>query len=101
MSIGTKKHDALRALGYNNFIVSDEGEVTLFDGQVLDEAALDAKMIELQKYDYKTKRARKYPKIQEQLDDLWHMMDQEIIPGKNSIWYNKILEIKNEYPKPE
>jgi hypothetical protein len=37
----------------------------------------------------------------DQLDMLWHMMDQEIIPGKNSEWYNTIAAIKDKYPKPE
>jgi hypothetical protein len=26
-------------------------------------------------------------------------MDDEIIPGKNSEWYNRILEVKNQFPK--
>jgi len=32
---------------------------------------------------------------------LWHMMDDEIIPGKGSDWYNTILTVKNTHPKPE
>ena len=47
------------------------------------------------------KRMQEYPPMGDQLDMLWHMMDEEVIPGKNSEWYNTIAEIKNKYPKPE
>ena len=40
-----------------------------------------------------------YPSIGDQLDMLWHMMDDEIVPGKNSEWYNLIVEVKNQFPK--
>lgn len=49
---------------------------------------------------YKWDRISAYPQVGEQLDMLWHMMDNEIIPGKDSDWYNTILEIKQRYPKP-
>lgn len=50
---------------------------------------------------YQLKRKYEYPRIESQLDMLWHMMDDGTIPGKNSIWYNAILEIKQKYPKQE
>jgi hypothetical protein len=49
---------------------------------------------------YFLKRAREYPPISDQLDMIWHMMDNETIPGKGSDWYNAILAVKNTYPKP-
>jgi hypothetical protein len=49
---------------------------------------------------YKWDRASQYPRIEEQLDMLWHMMDDETIPGKNSEWYSVILAVKQNYPKP-
>jgi hypothetical protein len=49
---------------------------------------------------YQRNRASSYPKVEDQLDMLWHMMDQGIIPGKNSNWYNSLLAVKNNYPKP-
>lgn len=49
---------------------------------------------------YNIKRYKEYPQIADQLDMIWHMMDDETIPGKGSEWYNTILEIKNKYPKP-
>ena len=50
---------------------------------------------------YFIKRMNEYPPLGDQLDMLWHMMNQEIIPGKNSEWYNTIAAIKDKYPKPE
>ncbi len=49
---------------------------------------------------YKEKRRYEYPMATDQLDMLWHMMDDEVLPGKGSEWYNKILEVKTKYPKP-
>ena len=49
---------------------------------------------------YRMKRKSNYPEITEQLDMLWHMMDDETLPGKGSDWYNTILDIKTKYPKP-
>jgi len=48
---------------------------------------------------YKYKRQTEYPLIADQLDMLWHMMDDETIPGKNSTWYNTIKEVKDNNPK--
>lgn len=49
---------------------------------------------------YNLKRERNYPVVEDQLDMLWHMMDDNIIPGKNSIWYNSIKQVKDTFPKP-
>jgi len=49
---------------------------------------------------YQHERAVSYPKVEDQLDMLWHMMDQNVIPGKNSNWYNSLLAVKTKYPKP-
>lgn len=43
-------------------------------------------------------RIKKYPKIDEQLDMLWHAMDSGEIP-KATEWYNKIKQIKQSTPK--
>lgn len=49
---------------------------------------------------YRRKRASEYPSIGDQLGMLWDMMNNETIPGKDSIWYQSIQDIKNKYPKP-
>lgn len=48
---------------------------------------------------YTVRRQHLYPEVTEQLDMLWHMMDDDIIPGKGSLWYNLIKNIKNSIPK--
>lgn len=50
---------------------------------------------------YTSLRMKEYPSVTDQLDMLWHMMDDETIPGKGSDWYNTILTVKNNHPKPE
>lgn len=50
---------------------------------------------------YFVKRSWDYPSVGDQLDMLWHMMDNETIPGKGSEWYNTILSVKTAHPKPE
>jgi hypothetical protein len=44
-------------------------------------------------------RAREYPAVTDQLDMLWHMMEDEVIPGKGSEWFNAIQSVKQKYPK--
>jgi predicted peptidase len=47
------------------------------------------------------KRVALYPSVEDQLDMIWHMIDQEVIPGKDSsVWYSTIKEIKESLPKP-
>ena len=46
-------------------------------------------------------RGQQYPKVEDQLDMLWHMMDQDIIPGKDSTWYTTLKTVKDANPKPE
>lgn len=55
----------------------------------------------LSKEFYKQDRKNDYPSLSDQLDMLWHMMDDETLPGKGSDWYNTILDIKTKYPKPQ
>ena len=42
-------------------------------------------------------RERKYPEVEEQLDQLWHDIDDGILGegAKNSKWYQNISKIKN------
>lgn len=49
---------------------------------------------------YRYDRISEYPDMGDQLDMLWHMMDNETLPGKGSEWYNTILQVKAKYPKP-
>ena len=68
--------------------------VTYEDGVVpIDEALVDAKVRELQSIqDYQSKRRAEYPKIEEQLDQIYHQ-------GLEA-WKADIKAIKDKYPKP-
>lgn len=48
---------------------------------------------------YKLDRASEYPSVEEQLDMLWHMIDEEELPGKDSTFYKTLLLAKQKYPK--
>ena len=49
--------------------------------------------------EYQRSRVPVYPSVTDQLDMLWHMMDDETIPGKGSAWYNAIKDVKDQFPK--
>ena len=51
-------------------------------------------------YQYAYDRCHEYPDGFEQMDMLWHAINNEI-PLKNSEWFLKIKEIKEKYPKPK
>lgn len=51
------------------------------------------------KQEYKNTRKQKYPKIEEQLDMLWHSIDQGSL-NKESEFYTTIKAVKDEFPKP-
>jgi len=48
--------------------------------------------------DYRALRNREYPLIEEQLDMLWHAMDQGAIP-KAEPFYSTLQRVKQQYPK--
>ena len=50
--------------------------------------------------DCRAGRYTKYPSPVEQLDMLWHMMDEAVISGKNSEFYNAVKAVKEQFPKP-
>jgi len=56
--------------------------------------------IESEEPSYDLLRTEAYPNHSDQFDMLWHMMDDETIPGKGSVWYNAIKAVKDKYPKP-
>lgn len=70
------------------------------------EDAVNTKLAELQaEYDaknqtYQTERAKEYPHILDQLDKLWHDIDDGVL-SKGGSFYTTIKAIKDKYPKPE
>jgi hypothetical protein len=51
-------------------------------------------------YQYAYSRCSEYPDGFEQLDMLWHAVDNGI-NLKDSEWFKSIKEVKDKYPKPE
>ncbi len=51
------------------------------------------------KQEYKNLRKEKYPKLEEQLDMLWHSIDNGSL-DKESGFYKSIKAVKEEFPKP-
>lgn len=49
--------------------------------------------------EYAAARKLEYPKITDQLDALWHAMNDGLIPKIEPI-YSEILAVKQAYPKP-
>ena len=47
---------------------------------------------------YKLLRAREYPRLQEQMDMLWHAIDENKL-DKTSDFYLRLKEVKDKYPK--
>jgi hypothetical protein len=50
-------------------------------------------------YQYSFDRCREYPDGFEQLDMLWHAINNDV-DLKNSDWFKSIKEVKDKYPKP-
>lgn len=51
--------------------------------------------------DYISKRKTSYPPIGEQLDSLWHDIDNGILPGKEGKFYQSIAEVKKLVKSPD
>ncbi len=49
---------------------------------------------------YAQNRRKAYPALEEQLDLLWHDMDDGKVIGRNGEWYYIIKAIKEANPKP-
>ncbi|EKT4480247.1 hypothetical protein QEM02_000296 [Pseudomonas putida] len=52
----------------------------------------------LHKGDHSKRRAAEYPSVEEQLDMLWHAMDQGLMP-KVEPFYTTLQKVKQQHPK--
>ena len=63
---------------------------------------VDNKLVLVQKepavLGYAKLRAREYPEVKDQLDMLWHAIDEERL-DKTSEFYKKLKPVKDKYPK--
>ena len=98
--------DALRALRPDEKFVLRDLEIEWLNEKpsVPSEKELDAEILRhralAKKMEYMSKRSYEYPRIQEQLDMLWHAMDDGALP-KDNAFYTSIKAVKDKYPKPE
>ena len=86
---------AIKADAYCTSKFVDGVEVVTYEDGVtpIDESLVDAKVKELQAIqDYQSKRKSEYPKIEEQLDKIYH--------SGIDAWKADIKAIKDKYPKP-
>ena len=79
---------------YSNASLIDEDKGVFDDSGnkiITEQSKIDAARTELAKLDYKKKRAKEYPSMSDQLDDIYH----------NGIdaWKSTIKTIKDKYPK--
>jgi len=78
--------------------------ITWLVGSPIDIETIEAKKIELQAdYDakqYARDREKEYPEIGDQLDMLWHSIDQDAaLKQKYFAFHQAILAIKSKHPK--
>jgi len=96
---------AVHSLGFHNFHGPESGEFVFPDGETPPtEEAIQAEIIRLQSdYDAKKyQRDRNYPDIGEQLDMLWHAIDNgEILGDKSCDFFKTLKKVKDDNPKPE
>ena len=97
----------------NNFYRHDGSKITYWGKCVLDdpenpdteptqaelEAAWAVVNAEIDSTEYRRLRGKEYPHYHDQLDALWHGMDDGTLP-KVEGFYDPIKAVKDKYPKP-
>ena len=99
------KMDAIRELVGGGLTSKVNGDIIYHDGQTPPtEEEIQTKLKELQ-VEYNAKqyqRDRNYPNIGEQLDMLWHAIDNgEILGDKSCDFFKTLKKVKDDNPKPE
>lgn len=100
------RHEAIRAVHPEAQIINGDYDAYDENGNkiVLDESAIAIELAELiaqkQGLEYQQLRAREYPRLKEQLDMLWHAIDNGTL-NKTSDFYTTIKAVKDTYPKSE
>jgi hypothetical protein len=78
---------------FNRIYTLVDGEIIVGDLKPVDEELVAALEAELAATEYQRRRAVAYPKIEDQLDTLFH--------GGYEAWQAQIQSVKDAYPKPE
>jgi hypothetical protein len=87
---------------YDYFLESEDKEQFIID-KTIEWNLPDGDLAKILILMCKDKKKNDYPRIEDQLDLLWHDIDNGILgeSAKDSSWYNSIKETKQKYPKPE
>jgi len=100
-----ERFDAVQSLVGGELSQPLDGIIRYHSGQTPpSDSAIDAEIIRLQaEYDAKQyQRDRNYPDIGEQLDMLWHAIDNgEILGDKSCNFFKTLKKVKDDNPKPE
>lgn len=67
--------------------------------EVMEQLEKDKKLYE--SIEYARFRKKEYPKAEDQVDELWHLVSSGGKIDQSSNWFQKIKSIKEKYPKPE
>jgi hypothetical protein len=89
----------LQAQGPDEFVIEAQADVEVDSVDTeTGEIVLGGKPPPPVDMDYRTARLQAYPGINEQLDMLWHAMDDDVLP-KVEPFYGRIKAVKDAYPK--
>lgn len=100
---------ALEALGISAYIHNNDYDTIVWNDpkKTVSKKDLESKVAELQKAEdaiqYQRDRETSYPEIKEQLDLLWHAIDDGKfnVKSKDTDFYKKLKAVKDANPKPE
>jgi hypothetical protein len=86
---------------YEYYLESENKEQFIID-KVIEWGIPEEELLMILNNTNKIVREKQYPKIVDQLDLLWHDINNGILGegAKESNWFTTIKEIKDNYPKP-
>jgi hypothetical protein len=86
---------------YEYYLESENKEQFIID-KVIEWGIPEEELLIILNNTNKIVREKQYPKIVDQLDLLWHDINNGILGegAKESNWFTTIKEIKDNYPKP-
>jgi hypothetical protein len=86
---------------YEYYLESENKEQFIID-KVIEWGIPEEELLLILNNTNKIVREKQYPKIVDQLDLLWHDINNGILGegAKESTWFNTIKVIKDNYPKP-
>ena len=89
--------DAKVLAALTEFLGSEEEAIEKYDEMVAEQEAKDT---EFEAKRYQNDRKNVYPNVGDQLDALWHAIDEDKL-DKTSEFYTMIKTVKDAHPKPE